>query len=168
MTRTDGVETELNTRVADAFIDMLRCLGSLGSQIGAEYGLHGSDAMALHKLDHPVTMKEFAQALGCDASFVTLIADSLERRGLARREPSLQDRRRKNLVLTEKGNELRDQIVRETAQRMPWASLDKSERECLLSMLVRMVETARRGTSAASTGQKEGGVPVTPAAVTSS
>lgn len=151
---TDVSESELNARVGDAFIDMLRCLGTLGAQIGAEYGLHGSDAMALHKLDHPVTMKEFAQTLGCDASFVTQIADSLEKRGLARREPSQRDRRSKNLVLTEAGIELRDRIIQETAQRMPWAALGTDERRCLLSMLVRMVRSARRGPVAEQTEEK--------------
>lgn len=144
----DVTESELNVRVGDAFIDMLRCLGTLGAQIGAEYGLHGSDAMALHKLDRPVTMKEFAQQLGCDASFVTQIADSLESRGLARREPSQRDRRSKNLVLTEAGVKLRDRIIEESAQRMPWAALDSDERRCLLSMLVRMVRSARKGPAA--------------------
>lgn len=153
----DVTETELNARVADAFIDLLRCLGTLGAQIGADYGLHGSDAMALHKLDRPVTMKEFAQQLGCDASFVTQIADSLEKRGLARREPSQRDRRSKNLVLTAAGLQLRDRIIEETAQRMPWSALDSDERTCLLSMLVRMVRSARRG-SAAENAEETGEV----------
>ena len=33
-------------------------------------------------------MKELAQRMGCDASFVTTIADTLEKRGFLRREPA--------------------------------------------------------------------------------
>jgi DNA-binding MarR family transcriptional regulator len=164
----DVTEQELNAQVTDTFIDLVRCLATVGQQIGSEYGLHGSDAMALHKLDHPVTMKELAQTLGCDASFVTSIADSLERRGLARREPSQRDRRSKNLVLTEQGIAMRDEIITQTAQRMPWGNaLDTTERTCLLAMLIKMVRAARAG-GAAGTGEIKGGIPVTTAAVASS
>jgi DNA-binding MarR family transcriptional regulator len=44
--------------------------------------------MALFKLETPMTMKELGLRMGCDPSFVTSIADALEKHGLARREPS--------------------------------------------------------------------------------
>ena len=161
----DIAETELNAQLTGVFIDVLRCLGTVGQQIGARYGLNGSDAMALHKIDHPMTMKELAQNLGCDASFITSIADSLEKRGLARREPSQRDRRSKNLVLTEHGLATRDQVVRETAEQMPWGNaLSVDERKSLLGMLRKMVRCARTGTSE----EVQGGAAVTTGAVTSS
>ena len=52
-------------------------------------------------------MKELGLRMGCDPSFVTTVADALEKRGLARREPSQRDRRSKNLVLTDEGVALR-------------------------------------------------------------
>ena len=55
-----------------------------------------------------MTMKELGQRMGCDPSFITTIADSLEKHGLARREPSLRDRRSKNIVLTPEGVTVRD------------------------------------------------------------
>ena len=57
-----------------------------------------------------MTMKELGQRMGCDPSFVTTIADALEKHGLARREPSLRDRRSKNLVLTDEGATLRQRL----------------------------------------------------------
>lgn len=149
------VSQDLNSEVMDALIEVLKHMGSLGQAIGAEFGLTGSDAMALHKIDGPLSMKELSQRMGCDASFVTVVADSLERHGLARREPSLRDRRSKNIVLTEHGAAIRDQILAEVTARMPWCNaLDVSERECFLGHLRKM--------------SAKGGDRVTPATATSS
>jgi MarR family transcriptional regulator, organic hydroperoxide resistance regulator len=146
---------DLNDDVMNALIELVKHLGALGQAIGAEFGLNGSDALALHKIDGPVSMKELSQRLGCDASFVTVIADSLERHGLAKREPSLRDRRSKNIVLTEHGAAIRDQIIAEVTARMPWCNaLDTSERECFLGHLRKM--------------SAKGGDRVTPAAAASS
>ena len=60
-----------------------------------------------------MTMKELGQQMGCDPSFITTIADALEKHGLARREPSLRDRRSKNIVLTPEGVTIRDRLFRE-------------------------------------------------------
>jgi MarR family transcriptional regulator, organic hydroperoxide resistance regulator len=143
-------EEELNTQVMDTLIELLKRMGSLGQSIGASFGLSGSDAMALHKIDGPVSMKELSQRIGCDASFITVIADSLERLGIAERVPSQRDRRVKNIVLTERGCEIRDEIIREVTARMPWGNtLDMSERKCFLGLLQKML------------GRVEGGAPVT-------
>ena len=101
--------------------------------------MSGSDAMALHKIDGPISMKELSLRIGCDASFVTVIADSLEKHGMARREPSQRDRRSKNIVLTEHGTTVRDEITREVTARMPWCNaLDTNERQCFLELLRKM------------------------------
>jgi MarR family transcriptional regulator, organic hydroperoxide resistance regulator len=139
-------EDQLNGQVTDALIELIKTLGTLGQGIGAEFGLNGSDAMALHKIDGPLSMKELSQRLGCDASFVTAIADSLEKHGLARREPSLRDRRSKNIVLTEHGVAVRDQIIREVTVRMPWCNaLDVNERQCFLGLMRKMLGRVPEG-----------------------
>jgi DNA-binding MarR family transcriptional regulator len=150
-------EEELNAQVMDALFELVKNLSTVGQSVGAAFGLGGSEAMALHKLDEPLSMKELSQKIGCDASFVTAIADSLERQGIARREPSQRDRRVKNIVLTEHGREIRDQIVREVTARLPWGNaLDIGERECFLGLLRKML------------GHTRGGDPVTSAPVSSS
>ena len=75
---------------------------------------------ALQALDSPMAMRDLGRQMHCDPSFVTAIADLLEKRGLARREASTADRRIKNLVLTDEGMGLRDQVEREFMARMPW------------------------------------------------
>ena len=54
-------------------------------------------------------MRELAERWGCDASYITSLADDLEGQGLARREPHPTDRRVKMLVLTDAGLALREQ-----------------------------------------------------------
>jgi DNA-binding MarR family transcriptional regulator len=85
-------------------------------------------------------MKELGQKMGCDPSYVTSIADALEKHGLARREPSVRDRRSKNLVLTPDGVSVRSKVLRELGARAPWCtSLDTPERRCLLDLMRKML-----------------------------
>jgi DNA-binding MarR family transcriptional regulator len=94
---------------------------------------------ALHTLDCPMAMKELGRRLHCDPSFVTVIADGLEKRGLARREAHPSDRRVKNIVLTDEGHRLRDRVQRELASSMPWSRvLNRQEREILLALIRKM------------------------------
>ena len=87
-------------------------------------------------------MKELAQRMGCDASFVTTIADKLEKCGFIRREPGQRDRRVKNLLLTPEGTAAKERMMAELAAKMPWSyALDDSERVCLLGLLRKMLDT---------------------------
>ncbi|HEX6451574.1 MAG TPA: MarR family transcriptional regulator [Trebonia sp.] len=158
MERTTRDE-ELNGRIMDSLIELVKHASTLGQSISGEFGLNGSDVLALIKIDGPLSMKELKHRLACDASFVTVIADSLEKHDLARREPSQHDRRSKNIVLTEHGIAVRDQITREVTARMPWCNaLDTSERECFLELLQKMLSRTSDG----------GGDRVTPAVAVSS
>jgi DNA-binding MarR family transcriptional regulator len=89
-----------------------------------------------------MAMKELGRRLHCDPSFVTVIADGLEKRGLARREAHPGDRRIRNIVLTDAGQEMRLRMERELATLMPWSKvLDAREREQLLGLLRKMAST---------------------------
>src|SRR6266567_1084584 len=91
----------------------------------------------LFKLFH-----ELGQRMGCDPSFITTIADSLEKHGLARREPSQRDRRSKNIVLTPEGEAVRERLFRELMTRAPWCTaLDTGERRCLLGLMRKMLRS---------------------------
>jgi DNA-binding MarR family transcriptional regulator len=80
--------------------------------------------------------------MACDPSFVTSIADALEKHGLARREPSLTDRRSKNIVLTPAGEAVRERLFREILARAPWCTaLDTGERRCLLGLMRKMLRS---------------------------
>jgi MarR family transcriptional regulator, organic hydroperoxide resistance regulator len=137
-----GTDDELNQQILDVLAELIKHAHDLGQGIAADFGLTGSDAMALVKLDAPMTMKDLGLKLGCDPSFVTTIADALEKHGLARREPSLRDRRSKNIVLTPEGVTVRERISRELAARAPWCTtLDTSERTCLLRLMRKMIRS---------------------------
>ncbi len=132
----------LNRDILDALTDLVKRAGAISHSIAAGFGVAPSDLLALFKLDGVLPMKELAQRMGCDASFVTVIADTLERQGLARREPSQRDRRVKNLVLTPAGIAAKERLMRELATRMPWCyGLDDTERQCFLSLLRKMLNS---------------------------
>ena len=135
-------DEQLNQQISDTLPELIKIFHDLGQRIAIEFGLNGSDAIALVKLDAPLTMKELGQRMGCDPSFVTTIADSLEKHGLARREPSQRDRRSKNIVLTPAGEEVRDRLFRELMTRAPWCTtLDTGERRCLLGLMRKMIRS---------------------------
>src|SRR3984957_8694071 len=135
-------DDQLNKQISDVFTDLIKHAHDLGQKIATENGLTRSDAMALFKLETPMTMKELGQRMGCDPSFVTTIADALEKHGLARREPSLRDRRSKNIVLTPEGEAVRERLFREFLTRAPWCTaLDTGERRCLLGLMRKMLRS---------------------------
>jgi DNA-binding MarR family transcriptional regulator len=137
-------DDELNQQIANAFTEFINQAHDLGQGIASHFGLTGSDAKALFLLGAPMTMKELGAKMGVDPSFVTSVADALEKHGLARREPSQRDRRSKNLVLTQEGQKLRDLICGEVMARAPWRPLDTSERHCLLGLLRKMIRLGGR------------------------
>jgi MarR family transcriptional regulator, organic hydroperoxide resistance regulator len=133
-------DADLNQQIADSFSELFERAHKLGQGIASDFGMTGSDAKALFMLQAPMTMKELGQRMGVDPSFVTSVADALEKRGLARREPSQRDRRSKNIVLTPEGARLRDLICGELMARAPWCTtLDVSERQCLLGLIRKML-----------------------------
>src|SRR5580700_5223617 len=137
-----GADDELNQQILDVLSELIKQAHDLGQGVAASFGLTGSDAMALLKLDTPLTMKELGLRMGCDPSFITTIADALEKHGLARREPSVKDRRSKNIVLTPEGVTVRNRVISELMAQAPWcATLDTSERRCLLGLMRKMLRS---------------------------
>lgn len=135
-------DEQLNQQISDTLPELIKQVHELSQRIATELGMTGSDAIALLKLETPMTMKELGQRMSCDPSFVTTIADALEKHGLARREPSLRDRRSKNMVLTPEGEAIRDRLFRELLARAPWCTtLDSGERRCLLGLMRKMLRS---------------------------
>jgi MarR family transcriptional regulator, organic hydroperoxide resistance regulator len=75
--------------------------------------LHPAQAGALMNMTPgtPVPMNELANLLGCDNSNVTGLVDRLEARGFVARRPYEPDRRVKHIVLTAKGEKLREKLA---------------------------------------------------------
>lgn len=138
----DADDADLNQQITDTMGELFRHAHDMGQVIAAEFGLTVSDTKALIMLETPMTMKDLGLRMGCDPSFVTSVADALEKHGLARREPSLRDRRSKNIVLTPEGVTLRDRLWTELSARAPWCTtLDVSERRCLLGLMRKMLKS---------------------------
>ena len=138
-------DEQLNQQISETLPELFKHFHELVQRVATEFGMNSSDAIALLKLDAPMTMKELGQKMGCDPSFITTIADALEKHGLARREPSLRDRRSKNIVLTPEGVTVRDRLFRETLARAPWCTaLDTGERRCLLGLMRKMLRSRGR------------------------
>ena len=114
-------------------------------ELSAQFDLSPQQAWALRQLavDRPLVMSELAEALGCDASNVTSIADRLEARGLVERRSSEQDRRVKALVLTPAGRELENQVWERmcTSAPPPITSLSTADQENLRAILRRALDS---------------------------
>ena len=154
--RAEDSAPALNRDILDTLTGLVKHVGVIGQAIAAEFDVAPHDLLALFKLDGVLTMKELAQHMGCDASFVTTIADTLEQHGFARREPSQRDRRVKNLVLTAEGIAAKERMMRELATRMPWCyALNDTERRCFLTLLRKALDSPgpEGGTDACPLGE---------------
>ncbi len=101
----------MNTKAGrDAWRSMLRLLfeGQAHERMAAAcraLGISPGLMKTLLRLEpgQGVPMRDLADHWGCDASYVTSLADALEERGLAERRAHPTDRRVKMIALTEEG-----------------------------------------------------------------
>ncbi len=90
--------------------------------------------------DGGLRMSDLAETWGCDASYVTTLADGLQERGLAERRPHPTDRRVKTIVLTPEGRAKRERAL-ELLSEPPsaFASLSRTEQRQLRDLLRKLV-----------------------------
>lgn len=140
---------QLDAEILDGFSELIGRVIALGESMAQRLCVPSFFIKALHTLERPMAMKDLGKRMHCDPSFVTIVADMLEKRGLARRETHPSDRRVKNLVLTDDGLALKHRIEGEMATRMPWShGLSQDECEQLL-LLIRKMLNAEEPTDAA-------------------
>jgi len=111
-----------------------------------ELGLTFPLAHALRVLDpnRPRPMRELADELFCDASNVTALADRLEAKSLAVRQPDPGDRRVKALALTAEGERMRDRVFEIMSEPPPpIAALPVADQRALRDILRRAVQIQR-------------------------
>lgn len=128
--------------IVDALFTLMPMVADhLNSRL-AEFDLTSTDIWALRSIDGPMPMKELAICMDFDPSYVTVVADRLETRGLIERQPHPTDRRVKNLVLTEKGAEMKA-----AASDLIWngdnmfGALTSPERKQLLTLVTKLTQT---------------------------
>ena len=131
---------QLNSQIEDCVFELTgRMIGQV-ERIAQRLAVPAVFIKALHTLDAPMAMKDLGKRMHCDPSFVTAIADMLEKRGLARRAAHPGDRRVKHLTLTGEGCELKQRLEAELSARMPWSSgLTDPERVQLLALIRKML-----------------------------
>ena len=147
---------KLDQEIFDAMTEFIAALMQRGDQLSQRYDVPVSAIKALRRLDTAVSMKDLGQQMHCDPSFVTMVADVLEQRGLAKREPNAVDRRVKNLVLTDRGLEIKAAMEQETLGLMPWThALDRGEREQFLGLLRKMCRSLAAAPASPAAGQPD-------------
>ncbi len=133
---TRSEEDLLDLEILDAVAGLFAQLVTEGEAVAKSFGIPVFVIKALHMLDTPLAMKDLGRRMHCDPSFITSIADTLEKYGLAAREADPGDRRVKRLVLTPAGAELKERIENEVLSRVPWRQvLTTQQRASLLALL---------------------------------
>jgi MarR family transcriptional regulator, organic hydroperoxide resistance regulator len=150
----DHSADQQTSEVADCFFELIGNIVGQAEQLAHRLGIPAPFIKALHTLDCPMAMKELGKRMHCDPSFVTLLADMLEKRGLAKREPHPADRRVKNIVLTSEGEDLKQRVEAELTARMPWnRALNESERAQLLALIRKMLSADESGADAGASAK---------------
>jgi DNA-binding MarR family transcriptional regulator len=158
-----SAEDQLDLDLVDAMAGLFTRLMAEGEQVAKEFAVPSFFMKALHLIDGPLAMKELGQRMNCDPSFVTGIADMLEKRGLAVRENDPADRRVKRLVLTPAGLEMKHLVEQQFLVRSPWRqALTLDERVTLVELVRKMAPPG--ATAAPCHAEEVTGFPSTAAA----
>jgi DNA-binding MarR family transcriptional regulator len=99
---------------------------------------HGFALKMLH--DGPMRMRDMADRMTCDASYITSVVDRLEELGFAERRASTTDRRVKEIALTRAGEKVARDVHR--AMASPPAAIERlssAERRSLGELLAKAV-----------------------------
>ncbi|WP_137979331.1 MarR family transcriptional regulator [Streptomyces violaceusniger] len=138
MSEVDARTQDIN-RVAHLLLAAADAVQRVFSETVTARGLSPHLARALVLLSEPAPMRVLAEQLSVDRSYITVLTDQLEDRGLVERVPGA-DRRTKLLALTEKGVTVRDQLAKAAADRSPLhRNLTDAERGQLDELLQRIM-----------------------------
>jgi DNA-binding MarR family transcriptional regulator len=104
---------QLESEIWQALYDFVLAEHEVRLESAEARGVSPGDLKALMRLvpGRGESMRTLAGTWRCDASTVTWIVDRLETRGLVERQPHPSDRRVKLVVLSRKGERLRDELL---------------------------------------------------------
>jgi MarR family 2-MHQ and catechol resistance regulon transcriptional repressor len=129
-------------RLARAF----RAIEAVAARDAARHGLTLAEFGMLEALYHlgPMPLGEVQRRILVSSGGVTYLADSLESRGLVRREPADRDRRIRIATLTDEGREMIEKIFPEHAARLEeaMAGLSPEEQERAATLIRRLGKRA--------------------------
>jgi DNA-binding MarR family transcriptional regulator len=122
---------ELSQMLVDITEQAKADFGAIAGSLGLPVHL----ARAVVLLSTPAPMRNLADRLACDRSYITSLADQLEERGLVERVPG-EDRRIKLLQLTDAGTKVRKEITEAVADRaLVLRRLNDAQRKALRPLL---------------------------------
>ncbi|MEU0509080.1 MarR family transcriptional regulator [Amycolatopsis sp. NPDC006125] len=108
-------------------------------RVGEEVGLTPTQVVALRELSEPITARELASRMSCEASNATFVVDRLEEQGLVQRRPHPTDRRAKEIVLTAAGRDAQAGVLDRLDRASPLVSLGREQQEQLVELLRELV-----------------------------
>jgi DNA-binding MarR family transcriptional regulator len=138
MSRADEA---LKRRVWQTLFDLLIRSGPGRTASLARRGLTPNDSRGLFSLDPRIgrSMRSLADEWQCDPSNATFIVNRLEELELAARQPLLNDKRVKLVVLTRKGERIRAELLHEFHQPPPeFDGLDRADLEALERIVAKL------------------------------
>jgi len=140
--RRSSAALRLWVRLARAF----RAIEAVAARDAARHGLTLAEFGMLEALYHlgPMPLGEVQRRILVSSGGVTYLADSLESRGLVRREPADRDRRIRIATLTDEGREMIEKIFPEHAARLEeaMAGLSPEEQERAATLIRRLGKRA--------------------------
>ena len=106
-------------------------------RVAEDVGMTASQVVALRELSEPITARELAVRMACEASNATFVLDRLEAQDLIERRPHPTDRRALAIVVTERTREAAEATLgHEHARRFRVAAaLGAAERETVIRFL---------------------------------
>jgi DNA-binding MarR family transcriptional regulator len=104
-----------------------------------ELSLTPTQVVALRELSDPITARELANRMACEASNATFVLDRLEQQGLIERQPHPTDRRAKQIVLTPTGERRRGDVLERMNAYSPLAALSRTQQASLRNLLRALV-----------------------------
>lgn len=129
-------EDAIGVEIVSRLLDLHRRMTHEFERVAAEFELSAAEAGALNRLDKPYSMRAFADQIGCDASYVTILSDRLDALGLVDRVPDEHDRRVRQLVLTDKGKQMRGALTERVLATTPaLTNLDADGRTAFVELL---------------------------------
>ncbi|GHF02093.1 hypothetical protein GCM10017786_39110 [Amycolatopsis deserti] len=132
-------DVEIDRDVCKLVHEFARRLDVQVRRVGEEVGLTPAQVVALRELSEPITARELASRMSCEASNATFVIDRLEDQGLVRRRPHPTDRRAKEIVLTDAGVQARSGVLERLNRTSPLVSLDRDRQESLVELLRELV-----------------------------
>lgn len=122
--------------ILDRILEVHRRMHAHFEETAEAFGLTPAQAHALHFFERPKPMRAAAERMRCDASYITHITDDLEALGLAERRPDPDDRRVRQVALTEQGRaKHREMLAALKASSPAFSELDADERRAFLELL---------------------------------